>query len=200
MPGNDAATDVSSHATLSSYFAVVTIATVGYGDIHATTEAGYAFMACVIVFACVHVHCVVAAAPISLTVITRRARTRFIVVPMQASKLASLVESRSKYAGRYVVTPVPHVVVVGSLSESAVCLPLRRRSVLDLMGVTLPLGKLACRPRDGVALLQRVQPRGAQLPGKNRLPITAAAVVVASDAADVAALRCALRFPSGQCL
>ena len=106
---------------------MVTIATVGYGDIHATTEAGYAFMACVIVFACVH--CVVAAATISLSVITRRARTRFIVVPMQASKLASLVESRSKYAGRYVVTPVPHVVVVGSLSESAVCLPLRRRSV-----------------------------------------------------------------------
>lgn len=81
---------------LHSYFAVVTIGTVGYGDIHASTQEGYAWVTFVIVFS-------------------------FIVVPMQASRLIALVESRPKYAGRFVVSPIPHVVVLGRLGERRVC-------------------------------------------------------------------------------
>lgn len=94
----------------------------GYGDIHATTDGGYGFMMCAIIIA-YEADLQARVQHVSTGIYARACQGRFVLVPMQASQLIALVESRQKFGGRFVISPIPHVVVIGRLgiSRAALC-------------------------------------------------------------------------------
>ena len=77
------------------YFVVVTITTVGYGDYAPITTLGQQLTVVLILFT-------------------------FIIIPLQAQTLAELIRQRPRHRGRYMVSPLPHVVVVGAVDYDSI--------------------------------------------------------------------------------
>ena len=77
------------------YFLVVTISTVGYGEMYPLTWAGKTVVACMIVCA-------------------------ITVIPIQVNKLSMVLSMQSQYRTTYKPGDVPHVLVVGHVSKAGV--------------------------------------------------------------------------------
>lgn len=67
----------------------------GYGDVQVDTDVGRFAVVCLLLFT-------------------------FIVIPMQAQRLAALLRLVPKHRGRFVVSDVPHIVVVGWMDYDTV--------------------------------------------------------------------------------